>query len=73
MIAVRRERQFLAPCTEPSSDEISYYATRVADREMTDDELLDAIRGHGSAHGTTAEGFGAGVFDAPARRNQPDG
>jgi len=49
VIAVRRERRFLAPCTEPPSDEIGYYATSVADRELTDDELLDVIRGHWSA------------------------
>jgi hypothetical protein len=49
VIAVRRERRFLAPCTEAPSDEIGYYATSVADRELTDDELLDVIRGHWSA------------------------
>jgi len=49
VVAVRRERQFLAPCTEPPSDEVGYYATSVADRELTDDELLDVIRGHWSA------------------------
>lgn len=49
VIAVRRERHFLAPCTEAPSDEIGYYATSVADRELTDDELLDVIRGHWSA------------------------
>lgn len=49
VIAVRRERQPLAPCTEPPSDEIGYYATSVAERELTDAELLDVIRGHWSA------------------------
>lgn len=49
VVAVRRERRFLAPCTDPPSDEIGYYATSVADRELTDDELLDVIRGHWSA------------------------
>lgn len=49
VIAVRRERQFLAPCTEPPSDEISYYATSLAEMEMSDEELLDVIRGHWSA------------------------
>ena len=49
VIAVRRERRFLAPCTEPPSDEIGYYATSVADRELTNDELLNVIRGHWSA------------------------
>jgi hypothetical protein len=49
VVAVRRERRFLSPCTEPPSDEIGYYATSVADRELTDGELLDVIRGHWSA------------------------
>ena len=49
VVAVRRERVHLAPCTEPPSDEIGYYATSVADRELSDDELLEVIRGHWSA------------------------
>ena len=49
VVAVRRERMSLAPCTEPPSDEIGYYATSVADGELTDEELLDVIRGHWSA------------------------
>ena len=49
VVAVRRERVYLAPCTQPPSDEIGYYATSVADRELSDDELLEVIRGHWSA------------------------
>lgn len=49
VVAVRRERHFLAPCTKPSSDEIGYYATSIADGELADAELLDVIRGHWSA------------------------
>ena len=49
VVAVRRERVHLAPCTQPPSDEIGYYATSVAERELTDEELLEAIRGHWSA------------------------
>ena len=48
VVAVRRERVPLAPGAEPS-DEIGYYATSVADRELTDNELLEAIRDHWSA------------------------
>ena len=49
VIAVRREREELDPRAEAPSDEIAYYATSVAEREMTDEELLDVIRGHWSA------------------------
>lgn len=49
VVAVRREREELDPHAEPPSDEIGYYATSVAERELTDDELLEVIRGHWSA------------------------
>lgn len=49
VLAVRRERRFLAPCTEPPFDEIGYYATSVAQPELTDAQLLDVIRDHWSA------------------------
>ncbi len=49
VVAVRRERTPLGPCPKPPSDEIGYYATSVADRELTDDELLEVIRDHWSA------------------------
>ncbi len=49
VVAVRRERRYLAPCTATPSDEIGYYATSVAQRELTDDELLGVIRDHWSA------------------------
>jgi hypothetical protein len=49
VIAVRREREELDPRSEGPSDEIGYYATSIADGEMTDDELHEVIRGHWSA------------------------
>ncbi len=49
VVAVRRERVLLDPRVEKPSDEIGYYATSIAEREMTDDELLEVIRGHWSA------------------------
>ena len=49
VIAVRREREDLDPRAEAPSDEIAYYATSIAEREMTDEELLEVIRGHWSA------------------------
>lgn len=49
VIAVRRERDDLNPQAEEPSDVIGYYATSLAASEMTDDELLEAIRGHWSA------------------------
>lgn len=49
VIAVRREREELDPSAAAPSDEIAYYATSVAQPEMTDDELLEVIRGHWSA------------------------
>lgn len=49
VIAVRRERISLKPGDESTSDVIAYYATSIAEKEMTDDELLAVIRGHWSA------------------------
>jgi predicted transposase YbfD/YdcC len=49
IIAVRRERVMLNPTSEESSDEIGYYVTSIAEREMSDNELHDVIRGHWSA------------------------
>lgn len=49
VIAVRREREELDPRAAPPSDEIGYYVTSVAEAELTDDELMEAIRGHWSA------------------------
>ena len=49
VIAVRRERIALKPGDEAASDEIAYYATSIAEDEMTDAELLEVIRGHWSA------------------------
>jgi len=49
VIAVRRERISLKPGDEAASDVIAYYATSIAEKEMTDDELLAIIRGHWSA------------------------
>jgi len=49
VVAVRRERVVLDPRVEKPGDEIGYYATSIAEREMTDDELLEVIRGHWAA------------------------
>ena len=49
VVAVRREREELDPQAEPPSDEIGYSVTSLADGELTDDELLEVIRGHWSA------------------------
>jgi len=49
VIAVRRERVHLGPAPKEPSDEISYYATSVAQAEYNDDDLLKAIRDHWSA------------------------
>jgi len=48
VIAIRREREELDPRTKPS-DEIAYYATSVSLDELTDEEMLEIIRGHWSA------------------------
>jgi predicted transposase YbfD/YdcC len=39
----------LDPHTEGPSDEISYYVTSLAAQELSDEELLDVIRGHWAA------------------------
>jgi len=49
VVAVRRERISLDPRVEAASDEIGYYATSIAEQEMTDDDLLEVVRGHWSA------------------------
>jgi len=49
VIAVRRERISLDPRAEAASDEIGYYATSIAEKEMTEADLLEVIRGHWSA------------------------
>jgi len=49
VIAVRRERVPFDPRNAKASDEIWYYATSIAEKEMSDDELLEVIRGHWSA------------------------
>lgn len=46
VLAVRRERIDLSPRPKPPSDETGYYAASVADRQLSDDELLDRIRDH---------------------------
>jgi hypothetical protein len=54
VIAVRRERVELGPKAAPPSDEIGYYAARLAPDPLADAGLLQAIRGHWDAieHGT---------------------
>jgi hypothetical protein len=42
-------REELDPQAEPPSDQIGYSVTSLADEELTDDELLEVIRGHWSA------------------------
>lgn len=49
IIAVRRERSPLDPRGGLPSDEISYYATSIAEGERSDAEILEMIRGHWSA------------------------
>ena len=49
VVAVRREREELDPQQGESSDQIGYYATSLADGELSDDELLKVIRDHWSA------------------------
>lgn len=49
LIAVRRERIPLDPRGQNASDEIHYYATSIAEQEMSDAELMDIIRGHWAA------------------------
>jgi hypothetical protein len=49
VVAVRREREELDPHAKPPSDEIGYYATSLTTEELTEDELLEVVRGHWSA------------------------
>lgn len=49
IIAIRRERKHLGKNPKEDSDEVWYYVTSVALQEMTDAELLTAIRGHWGA------------------------
>ena len=50
VIAVRREREELDPRAEPPSDQIGYSVTRLADGELTADELLEVIREPSCSH-----------------------
>lgn len=49
VLAVRREREELGRKAKPPSDEISYYAASLGAQQLSDAELLEAIRGHWSA------------------------
>jgi len=49
VIAVRRERIELGRKAGPPSDEIGYYASSLALDELSDADLLEAIRGHWDA------------------------
>lgn len=49
VIAVRRERVELGSKAGPPTDEIGYYATSIAHKELTDNQLLEAIIGHWDA------------------------
>lgn len=49
VIAVRRERVPLGRKAKPPSEEIAYYITSLAAAQLTDDELLEAIRDHWAA------------------------
>ena len=49
VIAVRRERIEFYRRAEPPSDEIWYYAASLSYDELSDEELLEAIRGHWDA------------------------
>jgi hypothetical protein len=49
VIAVRRERVELGSKADPPSDEIGYYATSLAVGQLSDAELIQAIRGHWDA------------------------
>ncbi|HLE27059.1 MAG TPA: hypothetical protein VI793_03005 [Anaerolineales bacterium] len=46
VLAVRREREPLGRHAKPPSDEIGYYATSVGAAQLSDAELLQAIRDH---------------------------
>jgi hypothetical protein len=49
VIAVRREREELGRKAKPPSDEIGYYATSLGPEQLSDTELIAAIRGHWNA------------------------
>ena len=49
VIAVRRERVELGRKAGPPSDEIGHYATSLAAAQLSDEELIEAIRGHWDA------------------------
>lgn len=49
VLAVRRERVQLGRQAGPPSDEIGYYATSLAAEQLSDTELIQAIRDHWSA------------------------
>ena len=49
VIAVRRERVDLDPKNGKTTDEIELYATSLAIEERTDEQVMEAIRGHWSA------------------------
>lgn len=49
VIAVRRERVELGRKAGPPSDQIGYYATSLETRQLSDVELMQAIRGHWDA------------------------
>ena len=49
VLAVRRERVELGRQAGPPSDEIGYYATSLAAEQLSDAELIQAIRDHWSA------------------------
>ena len=49
VLAVRRERVELGRQAGPPSDEIGYYATSLAAEQLSDVELIQAIRDHWSA------------------------
>lgn len=49
VLAVRRERVELGRKASPPSDEVGYYVTSVSAEQLSDAELLQAIRDHWSA------------------------
>ena len=53
VIAVRRERVELGQKAGPPSDEIGYYATSLSAEQLSDAELIQAIRDHWRASAAT--------------------
>ena len=53
VLAVRREREELGRKAKPPSDEIGYYATSVGVKQLSDAELIQAIRDHWRASAAT--------------------